>query len=194
MFFTIDIAVAASIPVTLLILRRKRLVSPIIWTFFWLGVAIGAVWEFGFHFTGPEYSDTPSYTQGARFPFHPFLQPICHSFWDAGIFLVGVFLVHKFRRSPWQGFNPSELSTFLTWGLSQALVIELVALFSSSGWSFTASFWNPAIISYDDKALTLAPLVIWGVAPIVYYMLALYLIRSSADQLRWCQRAVVGDK
>jgi len=144
-----------------------------VWPLYWIGVAIGLTWELGFHFTGPLYSDTPTYVQAAEYPVHPLLQPFMHALWDGGLFVIGLALVRWLCPEPhFLRFSWRELLVLVSWGQLQELCVELAAT-AAGGWSFTPSWWNPILFEFGEGAITLAPQLIWFVAPIVFYFGAL---------------------
>lgn len=177
MFFALDVAVAIALPFSLFALHKRRSLPRCVWPLYWLGVAIGLSWELGYHFTGPLYSDTPSYLQATPYPFHPLAQPFMHALWDGGLFVAGLAPLWWLCAPPrLQGFSWRELAILVTWGQLQELCVELVAQ-ATGAWSFTPSWWNPVLFEFGEGAITLAPQLIWLVAPCVFYAGALALNR-----------------
>ena len=60
----------------------------------------------------------------------------------------------------------------VVWGQAQELCVELGAT-AAGAWSFTPSWWNPVLFEFMGGDITLAPQLIWLVAPIVFYFGAL---------------------
>lgn len=177
-FYALDIIVAFSIPafITIGVLRGRfssRVVQALI-----LGFLLGASWEVGFYFVGPETSSEPLYTQLRPFPGHPLLQTLSHSLWDAGLFMVGYGLVVWCCHDPFRSFRWRELSLMLLWGGLQELAVEIIAI-SSNAWTFNVKPWNPKLFDYGAHQITLIPQLIWFVAPILFYGGVLLIHRSN---------------
>jgi hypothetical protein len=181
MFFALDVAVAIALPLVLWWLHRRGATPPVIWPLFWLGVAIGLTWELGYHFTGPLYSQDPSYVQAAEYPGHPLLQPFMHALWDGGLFLVGLALVWRLCPAPRLArFSWRELAVLVAWGQAQELCVELAAT-AGGAWSFTPRWWNPVLFEFGEGSITLAPQLIWLAAPIAFYLFALRVQRRTVS-------------
>jgi hypothetical protein len=179
-FYIIDLMIGAGILLAVAGLYTTGRMSRFKLWLFIAGCVIGAFWEFPLHFAGPEYSDDPIYIQLTEFPLPPILQPALHCIWDGALFLISALLVERFTGPPhFTRFRWPELSVLLIWGLASALVIELIG--SMGGWVYTVRWWNPALIEVNSGAITLLPLLIWTVAPIVFYVVALYLRQRTTE-------------
>ena len=66
------------------------------------------------------------------------------------------------------------------WGISSALIIEVVG--SMGGWIYTTRWWNPALFQVNAGSITLLPLMIWGISPIIFYGIALWLRLSMSEK------------
>jgi hypothetical protein len=125
------------------------------------------------------YSDDPTYISLTNFPLPPILQPVLHSLWDGGLFLAGLALVWLLCPPPHlQCFSWKELFVLLVWGQVQELAVELAAT-SAGAWTFTPRWWNPILFESGEGVITLAPQLIWFVAPIVFYLVALRVHRRT---------------
>lgn len=180
----LDFFLTGSTPIIVFALTRLKLIPKSMWPLFWVGVLLCSTWEFAYHFTGPVYSQTPSYTQGTPFPLHPLLQPLFHSFGDGGLLLIGTALVWRLCPKPhFDGFKLAELAVLIAWGVFQALVIEWIAYSSPDAWSYTVYPWNPVIGEMNGHPLTLIPMLVWIYAPIAFYLIAIRLHPKLSKEL-----------
>lgn len=148
------------------------------WRMFLAGSCIGATWEIGFYFLGPRFSSAPLYVFRTDPPFPPIILHILHCFWDGALFMVGVALVHRLLKPPhFAAFRWSELGVLLGWGVAQEAVVELVSL-GGSLWAYQARWYNPSLFEVKGEPFTLLPLVVWVVAPLAFYLLALRVARK----------------
>ncbi|MCA9912946.1 MAG: hypothetical protein KC496_06340 [Anaerolineae bacterium] len=176
-FYSVDVLSSIGIVASILMLWLMGRLSTTLLRLFVVGCLIGTLWEFPLHFLGPEYSDNPIYIQLTEFPLLPILQPALHCLWDGAIFLVGIGLVWRPTPAPhFSRFRWDELAVLMLWGLGSAIVVELVG--SMGGWIYVESWWNPALFWVNSGAITLLPLMIWLVAPMVFYGAVLWLNKS----------------
>ncbi|MEO1041912.1 MAG: hypothetical protein AAFX52_06445 [Pseudomonadota bacterium] len=140
---------------------------------FWLGVVLGACWEVPLYFAGPDYLSDPLWTMGSSYPMHPLLLPITHSVLDGALFIVGVALVQAMTgMAITRRFSYQWLGLFVGYGVFQAATVEGVALLADAGWQYTPSRMNPQLFEVNGKPFTSLPLVIWTLAPALYYVIA----------------------
>jgi hypothetical protein len=141
---------------------------------FIVGMLLGSVWEFGFHFNGPLYRpDDPLYVHVSTWPLAPILQPALHCLWDGAIFLIGVGLVRRLLPPPYFArFRWGELLVLLIWGVGSALVVEIVG---SASWYYVPRPWNPTLFEVNGMPITLLPVGTWFVAVLAFYPIALWL-------------------
>lgn len=148
------------------------------WRMFLAGSFLGATWEIGFYFLGPRYSSTPLYVFRTNPPFPPIILNILHCFWDGALFMVGVALVRRFLQPPhFVTFRRSELGILLGWGMAQEVVVELLSL-GGSLWAYQARWYNPGLFEVNGEPFTLLPLLVWVVAPVAFYPVALRIARK----------------
>ena len=146
---------------------------------FWLGTLIGSTWEFTFLFLGPEF------LHGAvEWPWglDGWPRKISHSIWDGAIFMFGVYICHRWLGGElFQRFDSKELGIMFGWGLFQELLVEY--LFNGRVWIYEPLSWNPVIIptlpgsAAMSPGYTLIPQAIWAIAPIVFYVGFLWLVK-----------------
>jgi hypothetical protein len=174
-FFALDIMIALSIPLFVFYHYRRGRFSRAIWYMYWVGVAIGMIWEIGFYLVGPEFSDNPAYLMLTELPFPLIILPLIHTLWDGGLFLVGVWLIYLLLKPPHlTRFRWSELGVMVLWGQSSELAVELIAVGTKS-WVYTKQWWNPVLFKFTGLSITLVPQLVWLVAPIVFYVLVIQI-------------------
>ncbi len=174
-YYWIDFSIGTAIPLVVFALYRTGRIGRFIWYLFWVGAAVGLTWELPMSLLN-EYSTTnPMVTFITPLPTHFSVIIITHSFWDGGLFLGGVWMVYKFCPEPrFDKFNIKELIVLLAWGQVSELAVELSSTYAG-GWEFISYWWNPTLFMFNDKNITLFPQLIWFVAPIVFYPIALKL-------------------
>jgi hypothetical protein len=181
-FYWVDLVIALSIPLLFVLLYRTRRISRYLWLLFWIGCGVGALWEIPFYFIGPYFSSDPSYVLKTPTPYPLFLLHFVHCFWDGGRFMIGVWMVKRFCRAPhFERFRFQELAVLLVWGQLQEIAVELIST-GSSGWAYVPHWWNPSMFRFRGSDITLLPQLIWVVAPIVFYVLAIRLRKSEHAQ------------
>ena len=178
-FFVVDIVIAVAVLGFFAYMHFSRRFSPAVWYMFWVGVLIGATWEIGFYFLGPEFSSTPIYVFSTDPPFPSIILHVAHCFWDGGLFMVGVFLVYKLLAPPHLvRFRWSELGVMLAWGVVQEIAVELLSI-GGGMWLYQSRWYNPSLFEIGDSPFTLLPILIWVAAPVVFYLLALPINRRK---------------
>ncbi len=148
------------------------------WYLFWIGVILGVLWEVPLTIAN-EISPIPpaSFISPPPLPspFSSILIIITHSFWDGGLFLLGVWFIKLICKKPiLEKFKPSELIIFLIYGQISTLIVELLST-SSGGWEYYVYVWNPLLFSFLGHNITLLPQIIWLLAPIAFYVIAVKL-------------------
>lgn len=172
-FFLVDAGIALAIPLVVLAMSRRQVIPAASWPLLWIGVAIGLTWELTFHFAGPTYAANPLYTQASPFPGPAWTQPLLHAVWDGGFLVVGLAWVAWLLPGPLLSrFNLGELGIMLVWGQVQSVIIEGFAA-ASDAWAYTDTWWNPVIVPIGDGGISLLPQLVWGFAPIPFYLAAL---------------------
>ena len=173
LFYWIDLGIAISIPVLFICLFATGKISKFSWAMFWVGCAVGALWELPFFFIGPVFLADPLYILKAPIPYPLFLLHLLHCFWDGGLFMAGLLLVRKLCRAPnFVRFRWQELLVLLVWGGLQELAVELMST-GSSAWAFVPHWWNPVMFKFNEADITLIPQLIWVAVPVIYYIAAL---------------------
>lgn len=173
LFYWIDLSIAIAIPILVIILRLIGKIGKFDWVMFWIGCAVGALWELPFYFIGPSFLADPLYLLKAPMPYPLFLLHLVHCFWDGGLFMVGILLVRTLCKVPqFTRFRWGELSVLLIWGAVQELAVELMST-GSSGWAFVPHWWNPVMFKCNGSDITLIPQLIWLIAPIIFYLAAI---------------------
>ncbi len=174
-FYWIDFAIGSAIPILVFFLYQKQYISKYMWALYWVGVLLGLTWEFPFSLLN-EYSQ--------NYPVARFIQPlpthfmvivVTHSFWDGGLFLLGMAFVYKFCKAPqFTKISLKELVVLLIWGQVSELTVEILSTFSNA-WEFVPYWWNPTLFTFNGHAITLMPQLIWVAAPIAFYFIAVKL-------------------
>ncbi|MCI4671318.1 MAG: hypothetical protein MRZ79_24470 [Bacteroidia bacterium] len=145
---------------------------------FWIGVWLGLSWELPLFLIGPEFSSVPPYRLLAPFPIHPQLQWICHSFWDGGLFMLGLYIIRiSYGGSDFQEFKWKELVTMISWGVSSAVFLEMLG--SMGIWEYIPSWWNPEMFKFRGKSITALAPITWFVASCIFYLITLGLHSSK---------------
>jgi len=178
LFYWIDLSIAISVPVLFIFLRLTSKIGKYDWVMFWIGCAVGALWELPFYFLGPSFLADPLYVLRTRMPYPPLLLHVVHCFWDGGLLMVGVLLVRKLCRTPqFAGFRWQELAVLLIWGAVQELAVELIAT-RSFAWAYVPHWWNPSMFKFGGSDITLVPQLIWLIAPIIFYLAAIKIRKA----------------
>lgn len=171
-FYWIDFSLGIIILVIVSILYLTHRIDRYSWHLYWVGFFLGLCWELPMSIAN-EYGEYPPASFITPLPTHFMVIVITHSFWDGGLFLVGVWLVRKLCAEPqFVQFKWKELAVLLVWGQLSELTVELLSTFNNA-WEFNRYWWNPTLFIFNNHNITLLPQLIWLVAPIVFYIIAL---------------------
>lgn len=177
-FYTLDLLIGYGLPVLVFLLSRSPR-RAFLWRLYWLGVAIGMVWEFPIFVLSAPGAEAPVLVFPRGLPVHLGWILVSHTLWDGGLFLVGVGLIHLLCRSPVL-VRPRlpELLILVAWGQVQAPVVELGGLWNDA-WAYRTDYWwNPAVFQVGDHGLPFLPQFMWLITPILFYFLALRIVRG----------------
>jgi hypothetical protein len=160
-----DIVSGLMVPVISVYLYfTRRIQVKHVWLIVW-GFAVGSTWEFAFFFTG----DTV-HTLKTAWPMPIITLHLWHTFWDAGLFIIGYWLCLLLLKTKdcCTKFRLIELIIMMLWGVGQEFVVELLG--NGVIWEYRVLGWNPVWITIGEQGYTILPQLIWSVAPIVYYL------------------------
>ena len=161
----VDIIVSCAVPgLTIWLYASGRIQTRHLYLMIW-GFLIGSTWEFGFYIFSHQV-----YNLHVQLPFPKIILSLMHTFWDAGLFIIGYWLCLLILRTSdcCTRFKWAELMIMLIWGVGQEFVVEL----SGNGviWEYNIQSWNPVWITICGQDYTALPQVVWMVAPVVYYL------------------------
>lgn len=174
-FYWIDFTIGGLTPVVVYTLYRTGRVDKYIWVLFWVGFALGLTWEVPMSVLN-EIGGEAAVARFVRpLPTHFSVLILMHTFWDGGLFLLGVLLVHLVSGGrPFERFQWSELVVLVGWGQASELWVELTSTFGEA-WAYIPKPWNPSLFKFNGQDITLMPQLIWLAAPVVFYFIALAL-------------------
>jgi len=182
-FYYIDFAIGAAVPLGVIVLYATKRISAFTWKLFWIGTAIGLMWEVPLS-TLDGLGIVDIFIFATPPPAHFIVIIISHTFWDGGLFLAGVLLVNLLCPAPrFSSFSAREFFLLLAWGKAQELGVELLST-GSGGWAYNPSWWNPSLFMFNGQHITLAPQLIWLAAPVVFYFAALAVKRREKNGSR----------
>ena len=78
-------------------------------------------------------------------------------------------------------FRLSELGVMVIWGIIQETAVELISI-GGGMWEYVERWYNPSLFKVGDSDFTLLPVLIWVVAPVVFYLIALR-INKKCDSI-----------
>ena len=158
---------------------KLKLVGEFTWYLYWIGFAIGLLWEVPMSIADDFGIYPPvTYITPAPFliPISTIIIMITASLWDGGLFLLGLLFVKIICKKPhFDGFNWKELGVLLIYGQVSELIVELVSS-TSSGWEYNVYWWNPRLFIFNGCNITLMPQLIWLAAPILFYFVLIKLM------------------
>lgn len=178
-FFIIDFAVAGVILLGVVALRLARLLDRRDWILYWAGAGLGLLWEYGCNLQ-MIFSDQPVAVFLRPLPVHFALLALVHSLWDGGLFLAGALLARLlYGDSRFSKCRVTELALLVAWGQAQELAVELLSV-GSAGWEWLPYPWNPTLFMFRGHHITVLPQLIWLVASVVFYGIALAVYARQA--------------
>lgn len=178
LFYWIIWFVGILICLSVYFLYKSHRIDKYYWYLFWLGFILGLCWELPLSIANDISSFPP-----ARFiiptplpsPISTILIIITHSFWDGGLFLLGVLFVQLLCKKPIiEKFKPCEFIILIIYGQVSELIVELTSTFSDA-WEYIVYWWNPRLFIFNGHNITLLPQLIWLAAPAIFYFIALSL-------------------
>jgi hypothetical protein len=173
-FYLIDFAIGGGTPIIVTVLYLSGLISRFTWRLFWVGCLIGLTWEIPLS-TLDHFNIVDVFRFATPPPAHFSVIIISHTFWDGGLFLLGVLLVKILCKPPhFTRFSGRELAVLMVWGQASELWVELTST-GNGGWEYNPAWWNPSMFMFNGSHITLAPQLIWLAAPILFYFCALKL-------------------
>jgi len=180
-YYWTDLIIGYTFPFFVYGLFRAGRVSNAVWRLYWLGCLVGLFWEVPIFILSGQSTPLPIIFFARELPVHYLVLMVCHTLWDGGLFLAGVWLVHLLCPDPiLTRFRWRELAVFLLWGQTSALAVELSSTLND-GWVYVSGYWwNPVLFTFNDHPVTVLPQLIWMVAPVVYY---LAVIRNKEEKI-----------
>lgn len=179
--FGVSIAFGICIPLLVYgVYRQGQLTRPQV-LLFAIGSLLGVVWEGALVVLVPRLTEASLYSVAVEVPVSPVIHVMSHSFWDGGLFLVGVLVVERAIEPPhFQTFRWRELGVLVAWGQIQSLAVEITAVVVGL-WMYHPTSLNPALFQIDGGAVTVGPQLIWLVAAIVFYCCCLAVYRREHE-------------
>jgi hypothetical protein len=161
-----------------IILYKIKKIEKFIWYLFWIGFLLGLCWELPLSIAN-EISLFPPARFITPVPLSPpisiIIIVIAHSLWDGGLFLLGVGFVYLICKQPYfEKFKICEFIILIIYGQVSELIVELSSTFSNA-WEYNVYWWNPRLFIFNGHNITLLAQLIWLVAPIVFYFLAIQI-------------------
>ena len=173
-FYWLDMAIAIGFVVIAIISYKYQLINKLTFILFWIGVAIGLTFEIPI-FLITEIGLYPMLQYLITPPYPFYITIILHSFWDGGLFLIGIMLIYRFCEAPhFEKFNIKELLLLMIWGQAQAIGIEMLGSFGGA-WEYIPYPWNPPILILFGHYFTIFIQIVWLIVPIIFYFIALKL-------------------
>ncbi len=172
-YFWIDFSLGTGIFLLVILLRVTRRIQRVTWILYWVGFILGLCWELPMSIAneiGVPYAPARFITP---LPVHYSVIVITHSWWDGGLFLVGLWLVMKLcKEPPFDTFRFQDLGVMIAWGQVSELLVELSSTYAG-GWEFIEHWWNPVLFRFNGHNITLLPQLIWLVASVVFYLIVI---------------------
>lgn len=160
-----DIAIGLAVPLATALLYfsghiQRRHLMMMVW-----GFAVGSTWEFTNYFLSNTY-----HAMKVEWPMPIITLHILHTFWDAGLFIIGYWLCLLILKTPHccTKFHWAELAIMWLWGIGQEFIVELMG--NGVIWEYKVQSWNPVWISIRGQDYTMVPQLIWVIAPVIYYL------------------------
>ena len=173
----VSITIGLTLPLIVYWAYRSRYLTGVQTLLFVLGSVLGSIWETALLLVVPRLTEEQLYTVYADVSVQPVVHAVSHSFWDGGLFLVGVFSVERFTEGPhFRTFRWRELGVIVVWGQVQSLAVEITAI-GTGMWTYHPTALNPSLFRFGDDTVTVAPQFIWLVATIVFYGCCLLVYR-----------------
>ncbi|MEM0928721.1 MAG: hypothetical protein AAGI89_05455 [Pseudomonadota bacterium] len=159
---------------------------PVSWVWlFVIGGLLGCTWEIGFTVFEMAYEILPG---GAPRPDRDgfsyegsiamgLLVLLVFCTWDAGIFIAGPIIARRvLRRALFARFSWAELGVLLAWGQVQSFAVEMAAIVGG-WWAYAPTRFNPELFPFLKASITLWPQLVWTLAYLVFYAVALVLAK-----------------
>ena len=173
-FYWIDFSIGIFILFLIIALYLLKKISKFTFYLYWIGFLLGLCWELPMSISN-EIGIYPVAQFITPLPVHFSIIVITHCFWDGGLFLFGIFLIHIILKKPhFEKFKYRELVILIIWGQLSELAVELLSTFNDA-WEYIPYWWNPSLFIFNNHYITLLPQLIWLIAPIVFYLIVIKL-------------------
>jgi len=184
-FYWFDLIIGYSAPFIVYILYYTKKVEKPIWHLFWMGAAIGLIWEVPIFVLSAEPAYFPIITYIRPQPINYLFFMVAHTLWDGGLFLIGLWFVYLLCKSPlFKKFQIQELFILLFYGQISALSVELISIMYD-GWAYATDYWwNPILFQFKDHYITILIQLIWLIATILYYFIVLKTYSASSTKFK----------
>lgn len=114
--FGVSVAAGLAIPVVVYLASRLEHLTRSQTLLFVVGSMLGSIWEVGLILVVPRLLEAPLYTLSVETSVSTVVHLLSHSFWDRGLFLIGVLLIQGFVERPYfQLFRGRELGVLVAW-------------------------------------------------------------------------------
>lgn len=175
MYYYLDLLVGFGSPFLIYFLYKTGRVQKMIWHFFWIGAAIGLLWEVPIFVVSGESTSLPIIVWITPLITHYSVFMLSHSLWDGLIFVIGIWIVYLTCTQPYfEKFRWSELCVLLLWGQVSELMVELSSTLND-GWAFVKYWWNPVLFKFNGHNIALLMQVVWLLAATLFYLLLVKL-------------------
>lgn len=180
LYYVLDLLVGFGFaPMIYGLIRLKRL-DRSYWYYFWIGAAIGLTWEIPIFVMSAEGVGIPiiEWIHPLPLPYPVFM--FCHTLWDGGLFVIGVWLAYRFARPGWQsGWNFRAFLIMAGWGQLQALAVEISST-ANGCWTYLPDYsWNPTLFHVNNLPITIMMQWVWLVASMFFYGAVLLIHRRD---------------
>jgi len=170
-YYAADLILAASFPFAAWWLDRLDRQT---WRMFWLGVAIGALWEIPI-FALSAWTARPVIEWLTPLVLPPPVFIAAHSLWDGALLTGGWLLARRLTGRP---AAPAGVGVQVAWGQITELCVELSAI-AVGAWVYLDGVWfNPPLFHVAGHPITLGLQLIWLAAPLLFAALAPRVTRT----------------
>jgi hypothetical protein len=162
-----------------LYLTITKKISPAMSKLWVIAFFLGLTWEMTFRFMGDKWMQIKN-PEIKKLP--KAVYAISHALQDSLLFMIGIFLAWLLlgkNNNIFCDYKLNVLLIFIIWGFFQEFMIELA--YNGKVWEYTPNKFNPTVWSRNGVQYTLVPYLVWIIAPIIFWIITVNIMKSSKN-------------
>lgn len=175
LFVAGEYALPVIVIATLSALLARKKISKATFILYWVGVVLGACWEFSHAFIRPTFIHVnPCVSKYMP----PSVYSLLHSLHDGMLFLIGYLLVLAVFRHRLRGHALGAFAVMFSFFVVQELAVEMAFNGPQGYWEYVTDERNPALFRFGKdlkRTVNVIPVLEWVLAGTLFFGIAMYV-------------------